>query len=380
MTKLLCDERALECEICNRWYHADCQKVSDQLYAALQADSQAGTNFVHWYCNTSCNFFAKKFINTVFSLKKDIDDVAGAVGGLEKRVGNIKQGNITTNLSESVRQIVKEEMKNETMGVQDSIQQIENFRSIMESQQMENLENGCNQIETVNKFMNEKAREQWLEQEDRTRRQSNLIIFDLPESTAENVSDKKKDDSERINQILDEIGVEISPIFTKRLFKRRGKFGRREEPIINETDENDPQKNENKKQYCTPILLKFQNPFDRDDVLKKFIASKKDAEEDNYEGEEDKLYLTIRMKRDMTPQERQEDFALYSGVKSRREQSKNDGDHTERQNSEYREISAQNIPAAVSDRTTPINSRTHNNVNNFNHSSTFFIWFFIMQI
>ena len=58
------DEAALECEFCERWFHASCQNVTDQLYAAIQADSQAGTNIIHWYCNTSCNFFAKKIVFT----------------------------------------------------------------------------------------------------------------------------------------------------------------------------------------------------------------------------------------------------------------------------------------------------------------------------
>ena len=50
------NEKAIECEFCERWFHANCQGVNDILYEAIKADGEAGTNFIHWYCNSSCNF------------------------------------------------------------------------------------------------------------------------------------------------------------------------------------------------------------------------------------------------------------------------------------------------------------------------------------
>ena len=314
--KEIINDKAIECEFCERWFHAECQGVSDVMYEAIKADGEAGTNFIHWFCNSSCNFFAKKMLNNMTSLRKDLDNIAGAVGGITHRLEKIEHGAISGGLADSIRVIVRDEVKTSSDEITESMQKFENMREIMASQEMESLEDKCKQLETVSKFMDEKAREQQREQDDRSRRQTNIIVFDIPESTAEVGEDRKKDDKEKVDQILDEIGAENEPVFMKRFFKRRGK--------VNYNNQNSEQ--DNGKTQCTPMMLKFNNQASRDDVLKKFISAKKDAEEDEYEGEEDKLYLSIRMKRDMTKQERAEDFALYKEQKSRRDQSKNEGD------------------------------------------------------
>ena len=135
---------------------------------------------------------------------------------------------------------------------------------------------------------------------------------------AETSPSNQKEDIENIEKIIDEIGAECSPVFSKRLFKRRSKDERRR-PNQSENAENETKK-------ATPILLKFKSKDERDEVLGRFIAARKDAEEDDFEGEEDRLYLRVRVKRDMTRQEREEDHALYSELREKREQSKNDGD------------------------------------------------------
>ena len=250
------------------------------------------------------------------SMRKDLDQVAGAVGGLTSRLAKIEHGAISGDLADSIRVLVRDELKSESAEISESMQKFESMREIMASQEIESLEDKCKQLETVSKFMDEKAREQKREQEERLRRQTNLIIFEIPESTAEEGQDRKKEDKEKVDQILEEIGVESEPVFMKRLFKKRGK-GNNDNSSANHNQE---------KKYCTPLLLKFNSPVARDDVLKKFVAAKIDAEEDDYEGEEERLYLSVRMKRDMTRQERAEDFALYKEQKGKREQSKNEGD------------------------------------------------------
>ena len=323
------DEAALECEFCERWFHASCQNVNDQLYQAIQADSAAGSNILHWYCNTSCNFFAKKIVNNMFSLRRDIDAVSGAVAGLTTRVENLEDGDIPKKMEDSIRRIVKEEATNDE--VKEKIQELESFRDIMNEQRQESFDNNCKQIEAVNRFMIDKAREQQLEADDRARRQTNLIIFDIPESNAPTGEMKKKEDIEKIGQILEDIGVEHNPTFSKRLFKKETRDIRSgatsEIPQLNEEGTDTTTLKFGFFQKCTPLLVKFENQTIRDEVLSKFIAAKKDAEEDEYEGEEDKLYLKVRMKRDMTKLEREEDFAIYKEIKARREQSKNEGDN-----------------------------------------------------
>ena len=169
----------------------------------------------------------------MFSLRKDIDTVSGAVAGLTTRVENLENGDIPERMEESIRKIVKEEASTNNEEVKEQIQKLESFRDIMNDQRFETMEENCKQIEAVNKFMNDKAKEQQLEAEDRARRQTNLIMFDIPESNAPTGEMKKTDDKHKINQILDEIGVEHTPIFSKRLFKRDTRFDNIKEPNTN---------------------------------------------------------------------------------------------------------------------------------------------------
>ena len=173
-------EKALECEVCVRWFHAECQKVTDTLYEALRQDSEAGTNMLHWYCDSSCKFFTNKFMQGFQNLRQDIDKISGAVGNLTDRVNKIESGKVSSQMETSIRDIVKDEIKGGNDVVQESIQKSESFREIMHSQKMDSIEEKVRQIETINKFMDDKAKEQRYELEDRARRQTNLIVFDLP--------------------------------------------------------------------------------------------------------------------------------------------------------------------------------------------------------
>ena len=266
-------------------------------------------------------------MNMLFEcLRKDLDAVAGAVGGISTRLEKIESGELPQTMEASIRNIVKEEVQNDE--VKQQIQKIEKFQDIMNEQRLESLDEKCKQIEEVNKFMNNKAKEQQMEAEDRTRRQTNLIIFDLPESNAPTGEMKKNEDKQAVGQLLEEIGVEQSPTFIKRLFRR----GRRDEADRQGDDNLETQEGAASSNRTsdparkTPLLVKFENQSIRDEALRKFIAAKRDAEEDEYEGEEERLYLTVKMKRDMTRQERDEDFAIYQAIKTRREESKNAGD------------------------------------------------------
>ena len=321
------NDQAIECEFCERWYHRACQKVSIKFYEAIVEDSRTGSGIIHWYCNSSCNMFAKKVMGSMFSLRKDLDSVIGAVDSMDKRLGKVETGEISEQFTEKIRQIAREENKEER--VNEQIERLENLRETLEGSAEENLSDRCKQLQSVSKFMDDKAKEQQRELEDRERRQRNLIIFDIPESTAENGYDKKKDDKEKVNLILEEIGVEKEPVYMRRLFKRNQRERKNSSGSERENEggqESQASENTNNEKRNAPMLIIFDKQATRDEVIQKFIAAKKDAEEDNYEGEEDRLYLQVRIKRDMTQLERREDSERHQELKRMKEISKNEGD------------------------------------------------------
>ena len=77
---------------------------------------------------------------------------------------------------------------------------------------------------------------------------------------------------------------------------------------------------------ASPLLMKFESQNARDEVLKKYIGATKDAKVDEYEGEENRLYLNINIQRDMTRKERDEDLRLYKELKEKKQMAKNSND------------------------------------------------------
>ena len=252
----------------------------------------------------------------MFELKKGLERVNDQVEHVKRKVENLECGAMSEKLQESVRNIVKDELEKEN--VEETLEKLESMKDLIEKQEINKLEEKCKDIENISKFMDAKAKEQELEMEDRARRQKGLIIFKLPESDKAEVSDKIKEDKERVNQILDEIGVEEKPVFMKRLFGKKDRVRRTKAGQATSNSENiEPEIK------AAPFLVKFESQSVRDEVISKYIGAMKDGKEEDFEGEEERLYHTVNIQRDMTRKEREEDLKLYKELKDKREMSKN---------------------------------------------------------
>ena len=151
----------------------------------------------------------------------------------------------------------------------------------------------------VEELVNTKAKEQLTEAENRAKRQSNLIIFKLPESKKIIKDEKKAEDVEKINSILSECEINYEPVEITRLGKAT-KDGDR------------------------PTRITFASQAARDASLSKLIKKKVSL----LDQDSDSTLLTLGFRKDMTPQERKEDEELYKIIKQKREESKASGDHT----------------------------------------------------
>jgi PHD-finger len=62
-------DRALECNLCEKWFHIKCVNFPNDLYLCIKkhGDSDKGAG-IHWYC-TSCNSVAAKAILTIQGLQ-----------------------------------------------------------------------------------------------------------------------------------------------------------------------------------------------------------------------------------------------------------------------------------------------------------------------
>ena len=245
-------------------------------------------------------------MTSVGELHKDMVKVKGAVGEIESKVERIENGGMIYAMEESYRQITRSEINDHESEIN---RKIDNVNQLLQNTDAEKLNESCKNLETVHKFMDDKVREQRLEDTNRQRRQTNLVIFKVPESKEKEGSKRKEEDEEKVQRIMNEIKVSSVPTRIIRLNKKGNRKGN--------TGTNDKSR---------PILVKFSNQFERDETLRKFISAKRQTEEENEEeneASEEKLFQQVSMKRDMTIQEMREDTELFQELKKKKEASKN---------------------------------------------------------
>ena len=118
----LCREsdKTLLCHSCDRHFHIVCQKVSDAKYEVLSADASEENPTMLWFCNSSCNIFARKFICSITDIrqnldviKNQVDNVASKVSKVDGRVNSIERGVFRKEHAEGIRRIAREEIETE---------------------------------------------------------------------------------------------------------------------------------------------------------------------------------------------------------------------------------------------------------------------------
>ena len=85
-SKIVKSTKALQCEVCENWYHIKCAKVSDALYEHLKADNQG----VHWFC-IHCNVGSSKLLQVISRMKTELDAVKEEVKQLKFNNDKLEQ-------------------------------------------------------------------------------------------------------------------------------------------------------------------------------------------------------------------------------------------------------------------------------------------------
>ena len=113
-------EKILLCRVCDRYFHASCQSVDDDEYKVINRNRSKAAPSTFWFCNSSCNIFADKFMCSMMemkkgidSLRKDVDSLSGTVQSINGRVSNVERGIFTEPHAEQVRKLAREEIETE---------------------------------------------------------------------------------------------------------------------------------------------------------------------------------------------------------------------------------------------------------------------------
>ena len=113
-------EKVLLCQSCDRFFHSACQKVDDMKYQVLKADAANANPTMFWFCNSSCNLFAARFMSSMTDIKKaitnlkdDVENVKTHVCKLDSKVTSIDQGILSAEHTDQIRRVAREEIETE---------------------------------------------------------------------------------------------------------------------------------------------------------------------------------------------------------------------------------------------------------------------------
>lgn len=159
------NQRAVECDICNTWFHCPCQKVSAAMYKLLNSDENEN---ISWYCN-GCKRGAKKLMSQIININERQNQVEIHMVEIEKRQDSTEQ----------------------------RVQEIENKVDV--------------KIET-------KMKDNMSELEDRQKRRKNVIISNLDESATGSSDTDKVEDKLKLETFLRDINS-IEPTEVQSFFR-----------------------------------------------------------------------------------------------------------------------------------------------------------------
>lgn len=278
----------LECERCTGIFCRTCTNKSKEEYDGLLAGIAAK---LHWYCD-ECNMLAMEAVQT----DKLIED--RCLYYMSKCSKEL----------EKVKRVLEDKIDSEVSGIKEEQSKLKGEILKIKSEDLPNLRKEMSDMKTgeidkkqigelINDKISENADSGLSEMSERNNRKSNLIVFNLPESTAEDVGSRRTHDSTHFSAICaSELGIEVD--IAPRQVTRLGK----------------PQDGNDKPR---PLRVCLKSEESQKDIL----ANAKKLARSTVESSK-KIFI----KRDMTPLEREEDAKLRSLRDKKNKESQEKGE------------------------------------------------------
>ena len=153
-------DKALNCEICDLWYHSTCADITNEVYEFLVQNASSPTSTIHWYCE-GCNRGVLNVVKTMSHIQQEQAKVKGRLDNLESAMGEI-------------------------------IAEVATLKTKDRSREKTEIEHS-----TVNHTVKEMT--------DRAAREANFIIFEVPESEGATSEEKISEDKNIVLNICDNI-------------------------------------------------------------------------------------------------------------------------------------------------------------------------------
>lgn len=341
MLRVNSGERGITCDLCNRWYHKDCEKVSKKEYDVVSKTEVK----LKWFCSRCEEKFddmrkgyrkleekLEGMEGEVRKLRKEEQERKERVKLLEEQTKKIREDNAKCmrtfredldKVEHQMREIIKSETKSmleesnkktetsrkeasqkQEINVQALREELENIkkgkiafeeneqkkkerRQEMEKLKEEVLSKGIEEIKKTREGEEKKVEEisMKIEELEKERRKKNLLIFNLEESNADEPGKRYQDDMAKCTKIFTH-ELEIQDLLVEKLI-RMGK------------------KQENRRR---PLLVKLGSETDRNTILSQARKMRNSVE-----------FERVYLAKDLTEVERETDRKLREELREKRD-------------------------------------------------------------
>jgi hypothetical protein len=234
-TKVKDKEPSLQCELCEGWCHAQCEKVSEDVLQVLQREN------IHWYC-MKCN----KGIGTILCTIQKItqkqaqidEEMKDNVKNISRLQTLIQDNSAKLSLLEADIQNIRKEKErhaNEIKAAKDYMRQaiedletkhMEEWPTLAEQKLADlaavhvdnKLSTFSTELQVVQKSISE-AKHVVEEENDKENRRNNIILYNVAESAAGNVESKYKEDKEFFLKLMNALKTGVDEEDLKKMIR-----------------------------------------------------------------------------------------------------------------------------------------------------------------
>lgn len=226
-------EKAIQCEICEGWWHCKCEKISDEGYTLLNCEN------IHWFCG-ACNGGVGRVLPTLTKLEMRQGKMEEEMKGLNESVLDLKAkyekfgSGLEAIKSENMK--LADEMNNLKIEIDrqftSAAEEMTEVKSTMVSTKSDVLKfvddkffsdkdedsertwvkvagkhvdaklgQVASEVQTMQKVLQD-SRDAALEQQDKEARRNNVILYRVPESDALLAADRLLEDKRFCEQLL----------------------------------------------------------------------------------------------------------------------------------------------------------------------------------
>lgn len=202
-------ELSLQCEVCDGWSHAQCEKISEEVMQVLQRD-----NF-HWYC-TKCNSGVGKMLKVVIKMQERLDVVEDYVRKVDEKMVKMKEGILSEmnkaleTVNRNMKEIVKEHeitqlIAKEVKKIEDKVGETTPKWSEIVAQEVDSrFTKISSNIDLVQKSVTD-TQESIMENQDKLKRMNNIIMYNVEESKSDSGIERNNHDLSFCGSLMEKV-------------------------------------------------------------------------------------------------------------------------------------------------------------------------------